>query len=219
MPATDIAPDPYDIYLIHRVFRREFPRLAGDIASALAAGDSGRSAALVDHWALLDFFLEHHHDGEDLLLWPPLESAAAEDAAVVARMRAEHDELLVRLAAARAALAPWTGSGGTLPPADGYADVLDALADHLVSHLDDEEALVVPLVTAHLTAGQWAALGEHGRGGMDPERAFTFLGLILEDADEEERAKFTAEMPPPALEAFRSFGEPAYREYVAVLRG
>jgi hypothetical protein len=48
MPATDIAPDPYDIYLIHRVFRREFPRLAGDIASALAAGDSGRSAALVD---------------------------------------------------------------------------------------------------------------------------------------------------------------------------
>jgi len=26
-------------------------------------------------------------------------------------------------------------------------------------------------------------------------------------------------MPPPALEAFRSFGEPAYREYVAVLRG
>lgn len=65
-----------DMAMIHRVFRRELGALPAGIRG-VAAGDVARATVLAGHAHMVLDVLHHHHEAEDVLLWPRLRERLA----------------------------------------------------------------------------------------------------------------------------------------------
>jgi iron-sulfur cluster repair protein YtfE (RIC family) len=191
------------------VFRRELGAVPY-LVRGVPPGDRERAAVIAQHIALLLIDLHLHHSAEDELLWPRLRERADVDTALVARMEAEHERISALMDKADGLLPKWREN-----PEDatkrGLADVLEQLAAELDTHLGEEEAEILPLVAVHFTAAEWEELGEHGMDRITKSRLLWALSAILEDADEDERAKFMAKVPLPARVAWRLVGRRQYR--------
>jgi hemerythrin-like domain-containing protein len=212
---TTARPDTRDMVIVHRVFRREF-RTTRELVCGVRPGDTARALVLAEHLADLVAALHHHHEGEDELLWPVLQQRATLDTALIHRMEAQHEELSGGLDRVERLLPEFRRSAepGTR---DALAAALHEVSTVLELHLGEEEERILPLCREHLTVAEWRALGERGSGGIPKDKLLVFLGLILEDADEEDRRHFMAEMPLMARLMWRLLGRRQYRAYVARL--
>ena len=213
-----VAERPYvqEMVIVHRVFRREY-RLAPEIVARVVDGDVGRAEVVASHLTELGTVLHHHHTGEDELVWPRLLERAALSEALVARMQDEHarvSELLHRLDE----LVPAWRRTAAAETRDELVGVLRAVSVALEQHLDEEEREVLPLVEQHLSAAEWAELGERGMAAMAKPRLLVLLGHILEETTAEERKHFLALAPVPARLAFHLVGQRKHAKEVAVLR-
>lgn len=209
--------DTADMRMVHRVFRREFALLPA-MVRAVRPGDTARSALVAGHAREQIEALEHHHHGEDELLWPPLAARAAFDAGVLDRMRAQHQDVAALLARATDLLPAWTKTAGA-DLRDQLADVLSATSSALGAHLDEEEQHVLPAVEQHITSAEWAEVGKRGMASIPPKRRLVFLAHIMEDATPAERTTFlTTHVPPPVRLAYRLVGRRRHRRETATLR-
>lgn len=148
-------------------------------------------------WVFVERFLHHHHVNEDRLLWPALAQRVPADAApLVELMEAEHGVIHDCLQRIDELRGRWIV---TADPADArhLADRYERLHAALVEHLDAEETRVMPLVEAHLTAPEWAALGEAGRRGFAGYEAILSLGMIQCGAGDALFAQLLADAPAP----------------------
>lgn len=210
--------DTADMRMVHRVFRREFALLPA-MVRAVRPGDTARSARVAEHAREHIDALEHHHHGEDELLWPPLAARAAFDPDVLDRMRAQHHDVAALLARATDLLTRWTQTAGA-DDREQLADVLAATSSALVAHLDEEEQHILPTVERHITSAEWAEVGKRGMASIPPKRRLVFLAHILEDATPEERTTFlTTHVPPPVRLAYRLLGRRQHRRETTSLRG
>jgi hemerythrin-like domain-containing protein len=149
-------PDVTDMYAVHRVFRDTLgaaPRLVGDIAP----GDRARVEQVANYYDNILYFLEAHHDGEEVIVFPRLRERCPAEGALLDSLEAEHEEALKLLAVAREAVDAWPGADGATAAAAAQAAVavaesLEALRVQLVSHLDREEARALPLCAEHILA-------------------------------------------------------------------
>lgn len=209
--------DTADMRLVHRVFRREFALLPA-MVRAVRPGDTARSALVAAHAREQIDALEHHHHGEDELLWPPLAARAAFDGDVLDRMRAQHHEVATLLARATGLLTGWTQTAG----ADDREQLADVLADAssvLAAHLGEEEQHILPAVEQHITSAEWAEVGKRGMASIPPKRRLVFLAHIMEDATPEEQTTFlTTHVPPPVRLAYRILGRRQHRRETTSLR-
>lgn len=146
-----------DMVIIHRIFRREFAIMPG-IVRAAPAGDAERTAVLTEHLQLLLDVLDHHHAGEDLLLWPRLRDRAHARAALFDAMDGDHRTLHDDLTRLDDLVASWRSSASE-GDRDALAAALDAVGPPLVAHLDSEEREVLPLVEELLTPRSGASSG------------------------------------------------------------
>lgn len=147
----------------------------------------------------------------------PVAERATCEGDLVVEMQSQHDALAVHLDAVRSVLARW---GMTAEPATG-AELIAALVplhELLVAHLDEEEQRVLPIVTAWITADEWARLARHGFAHMPKRALFRQLGAILEDADAIDRRAFLATVPPPIRLLWTVFGRRAYLRHVRRMR-
>lgn len=210
------APDTHEMVIVHRAFRRE-TRLLAELIAVVEPGDTARARVLAAHFADVRLGLHNHRLGEDELLWPPLLARAGQEADVVLRMEAEHERVAATLAAVDTAMGAWAVSAG-----EAERDALvAALADHravLLEHLDDEEAALLPLAARYLTAAQWQALGDHFVRSTPKPKLLVFLGMVLEDADEGERARMLSSLPAPARIVWALLGRPLYARAVRRVR-
>ncbi|MET7654191.1 MULTISPECIES: hemerythrin domain-containing protein [unclassified Streptomyces] len=200
--------DAQDMRIVHRVFRREI-RLLGEMIAAVAPGDVKRAAVLAEHLADVRMGLIHHHEGEDELLWPLMLTRVGLERDVVLRMEAEHERIVESLAAVDTLATRWA------PTADAETrDLLvAALEEHrtvLVEHLDDEEAHLLPLAERFLTAKEFDALGDHFVQNTPKSKLLKFFGMVMEDADERERALMLGGLPAPVRVLWRLLGPPLY---------
>ncbi|MET8298998.1 hemerythrin domain-containing protein [Streptomyces sp. NPDC001591] len=221
MPATGPLParprlDPQEMVVLHRVFRREIPLLAGLIEAAVP-GDRRRTATLADHLDLVLGALAEHHEGEDDLLWPKLRERAAPGGDVVTRMTEQHEAIAGALAAARDLSHRWRTLADH-ETALRLADALRALDRHAVAHMDDEEEHLLPLMADHITAQEWSEVGERGRNSVPKTKLLIFLGAILEDATAQERQLFLSQMPAPARLLWRTLGTRLYERTATRVR-
>jgi hemerythrin-like domain-containing protein len=214
--AVQERPDTQDMVVVHRVFRREF-RLAPRMVRGVVEGDVARASLVAAHVTELATMLHHHHTGEDELVWPRLEERAAPAAELVARMEAQH-ETVAGLLDACADLVPAWGAAADVDRRDRLAGLLEQLSEALDEHLDEEEREILPLVQEHLTAAEWAELGERGAAGIPKSRLLVLLGHILEECSPQERAAFLGHMPPPARLMYRLLGQRRWTRETAVLR-
>ncbi|GAA2439714.1 nitroreductase/quinone reductase family protein [Actinomadura vinacea] len=121
---------------LHNAFRHEL----ASIRSALG-GEAVPAVGLREHCLWFCESLERHHTGEDLVMFQVLLDRFPELAPVLESLRAEH----AKVAGLREELAGLLGEAGSADPARVRAEV-DRLGDVLESHLDREEAELVPLL-------------------------------------------------------------------------
>lgn len=219
MTETTPAPltDVHDMVVVHRAFRREFG-LAPRLVRAVPAGDTARAAVLAAHVRLCLDGLHLHHTGEDAVLWPPLLERAAPEAALVHRMEAQHAEVHARIDALRTALARWEVEARPAVTEE-VAACTEALDAVLLEHLDQEEREILPLAARHLSEAEWEAVGQHGMAHMQRSQLPIMFGMVLEECDDEERARMLGVLPAPVRLLARTVFARRYRRYVSRVRG
>ncbi len=214
--------DTHDMVVIHRAFRRESHLLAGLVA-ATRDGDLARAKVLARHARWYHAGLSTHHQGEDELIWPLLHArldtdSRIGDGGVVAQMADQHHRLAGTLDRVMSAVSAWEA---TASHADRTA-LVNALAEHrdvLTTHLDDEEARLLPLASRHLTTAEWATLGDHFVASTPKGQLIIFLGAVLEDADPGEQASILSALPLPARIVWPTIGRRIYARHMRVVRG
>ncbi|MER5257337.1 MULTISPECIES: hemerythrin domain-containing protein [unclassified Streptomyces] len=215
--ADEERPDTREMVIIHRGLRRE-ARLLVELIAAVPPGDTARATVLAGHFRDYRLGLHNHHHGEDLHLWPALLAKVDLEADAVLRMDTQHERIAQTLTAAEATLPAWESTGG-----EQERDALvAALSEHravLVEHLDEEERVLLPLVARHLTQREWKAMGDHFLESTPKPKLLLFLGIVLEDADQAERAAVLAGLPLPARLVWHAVGRPLYRRRTRLVRG
>ncbi len=88
--AQQTEPNTHEMVVIHRIFRREFPLLAGIVPRA-SNGDTRRAAYIARHIEFCLDGLHIHHTAEDEDLWPVLQERARPHAELVRRMKVQHE--------------------------------------------------------------------------------------------------------------------------------
>lgn len=213
---TADRPAIQQMVVIHRVFRREFGLLPA-LIRGVAPGDLERAKVVADHATGMLRFVHVHHSGEDELLWPVLLERVEIEAALIQRMEDQHLHVAALIPLAHEQLLGWAAQPTHERGAE-LATTFENIATALAEHLGEEEAQILPLVETHLSVAEWERLGEHARGHLTPPEMMASLAAILEEADDGERAMFTAVLPPPVLTMFVTQAEPAYREQMRQLR-
>jgi iron-sulfur cluster repair protein YtfE (RIC family) len=208
--------DVHDMVVAHRTFRRELGNLPG-LVRAVRPGDTARAGVVAGHARMILKGLHLHHTSEDKLLWPKLLERAAPEAALVARMEAQHAEVDKYLGRLDPALTRW---GAEARPAvtEEVAATLEALTEALTVHLDEEEREILPLAARHLSPKEWSELGEHGIAAMTRSELPLMFGAVLEGATSEEAAALVAKRPLPARLLLRPVLLPQYRRYIRRVR-
>ena len=210
-------PDVTEMYAVHGVFRDTLgaaPRLVGDIA----AGDAAKVDQIANYYDNILFFLEAHHDGEEVLIFPRLRERCPDEEALLDSFEAEHKEALRLLADARASLAAWPGADGDGDAAaksaarSAVTENLGALRSQLVEHLDAEETGALPLCSENILVEEWGQLPGHALAGFHGDKVWLILGLIRQRMTQEQRDAMLAHMPPPARDMWTSIGENAFNE-------
>jgi hemerythrin-like domain-containing protein len=214
--STTARPDTRDMYVVHRVFRREsalMPRLV----RAVAPGDTDRARVVAGHFRDYALGLHHHHTAEDDLVWPLLLARVDLEAELVLRMEQQHEVVAASLATVEEALTGWER---TADPAAGavIAAALERHREALVEHLTDEEDHLLALIEQHLTVAEWDALGERFATNTPKDKLLFFLGALLEEATPRERAHLLGNLPLPARVVWRVYGRGAYARRTRTLR-
>jgi iron-sulfur cluster repair protein YtfE (RIC family) len=212
-PLTDVS----DMYTVHRAFRREF-RLLPQLVRAVRAGDTARAAVLSDHGRRVLTGLHYHHSGEDELLWPALLERCPPDAALVARMEAQHHGLHELVERLQATLPRWEAEARPAVT-DEVAATFEALEVALLEHLAQEEQHVLPLAARHVSQEEWDRLGEHGFGQMAKSELPLMFWMVVEDATPAEAAEMFGKVPAPVRLLLRTVFARRYRTYVGRVRG
>jgi len=214
--ALEQLTDVRDMYVVHRVFRREFA-LIPRLVRSVAAGDTARAAVVAAHARLVLGGLDMHHTGEDALLWPKLLERAAPSADLIHRMEAQHHRVEELIAELSQALPRWEAEARPAV-SEEVASTFDALRTALLEHLDDEERFILPIAERHVTQQEWAGLGEHGMAKVKKSELPILFGAMLEEAAPEERTLMLGIVPPPVRLLVRTVFAWQYRRYITKVR-
>ena len=228
MPATPLPPsgelptgpktcDGSGMIEIHRLFRRGFgegPRLV----QGVTAGDAAHAASVATQLETMSIGLHAHHEGEDARLWDALEERAPACATHVERMKAQHADMLVHLAALDGALPAWRASASEADSVPVLA-ALDGINAALAVHLPDEEANIVPVMERTITEAEVKWFSEHGRRSIPKGQTWQQLGEILASQPDGGDAWLRTHMLAPGRLAWRVIGRRRYAQHRAALEG
>jgi len=200
---------------IHRMFRAGF-REGPALLAGVREGDSAHASAVARRLEVLSAVLHAHHEGEDERLWPTLESRAPSCAVHVARMKAQHAEMLVHLTALDAAIGWWRATAAK----EDASPILEALAginSALGMHLGDEEENIVPVMETTLTQPEVQWFADHGRKTTPKGESWNQLGAILASQPDGGHDWLHKHMPAPVRLIWRWIGKRKYEAQRATL--
>ena len=207
----DAVTDLTEMLAVHDCLRHEFARMPLTV-KAVPEGDSARALALGEHILLMMSVLQAHDEGEDLLIWSLLSERNPEQAALVATMAGEHEELLVDMAIIRDEVAAWIANPSIMERSALHTTLI-RLEKELLRHLAIEEQQVAPLIMSHLTQDEIAAAGAHTLASLTPEQVSVAIGLILKNTSAERGAAILQGLPAGTLATFEESGRAVYAAY------
>ncbi|HEU5035216.1 MAG TPA: hemerythrin domain-containing protein [Mycobacteriales bacterium] len=217
VPAQGTPPlaDTSDMAQVHRVFRDAVAAAPSLIGSAVA-GEHGRVDLVAAYYRNVLALLHAHHDGEDELIWPILIDRAPEQAAEVQRIAGQHADVDSALQAASAAIGEWQQTHSEVS-GRAAAVAVTALGAALLPHLDEEEAVIVPLAAQHIFAPEWGELPGHALRNFSGDKMWLVLGLIREQMSPQQLAMMDDHMPPPLVAMWQQ-QEAEFGDFVSELR-
>lgn len=201
---TTSRPDVQEMRVVHRMFRREYG-MAAALVRAVPAGDRARAGVVAAHLVELGTMLHHHHLGEDDLVWPKLHLRTPISNDLVDRMESQHAHVGGLLELVAELLPRWSADGGATHR-DALATALDELSPALDQHLLEEERDVLPLIEQHLSAAEWAQLGERAVAAIPKARMLVLFGYVLEDTSPDEQRLMLGVLPAPVRLVYRAVG-------------
>ena len=208
--------------VLHQLVRREL-RMLAELAAWAPADEAPRTAVLNRHADLVGRVLLHHHAAEREAVWPALlRNLPADD---VDDVRAAIDDSTARCARIDSMLRDVATAGrqwavaGTVAARDAFATACRALADAVDAQTDDEERRLLPLLTRYLRPDDWATIAHSSRCRLTAHEQMLVLGLALEDASADDRARLLGGLPRATRAAWRIRGARSYRAAVVRLRG
>ncbi len=205
-----------DMAIIHETFRRAYEESAR-LERATPTPSPSRVTFLADH---IDFgltMLHHHHEGEDVILYPLLVERAPEHAARTEQIDHEHQEVKSAIDDAKAACATWRGTPSN-ESAEELAVSHDALNTARVPHLDNEEREIVPLAAVTVSQAEWNGLAKHGIAAIPGNKRLIAFGMILEPLTPTDRLYMLSNLPPPVKVLYHLVGQRAWKKYSTTLR-
>ncbi len=214
---ADYKTDTSDMLIPHGLFRSNLAQ-AGDIVTAVRAGDGEQLAIVSNYVDNLLRFLDAHHGGEDAVVWPVLAQRDPTAAALLARMEAQHHAIHELREKAEALLQRWTASGD---PEDGRAlsAALKGLAAELEVHFGEEEAEILPLASRYMSAEEWGALPGHAMQHYTGDKLWLLLGLVFEQMTQEQLDAVLPHMPAPVIEMWNTSGKAQFDSLITRVRG
>jgi hemerythrin-like domain-containing protein len=210
-------PFTHDMVVVHKAFRREFSQ-ASTWVRRVVPGDTAQAGLVYRYLQKLFDTLHHHHEAEDVELWPRLRQRATGQEALLDAMEAQHSGIDPALAEARILGEQWAASAD-VASREAFADRLDALQGPLLAHLDQEESDILPLAQQYLTEGEWGLLGEHAIAHTPKSDLLRNIGGLLEDATPEERDLMLHHIPAVAKVLYRAVGRRSYIRLATAVRG
>jgi hypothetical protein len=108
---------------------------------------------------------------------------------------------------------------GSPPARIAFASACRTLADAVDLQTAGEERTLLPLLAEHLQPGDWTTIARSSRCRLPARDQLLVLGLALEDACAEERARLIEGLPRSARVAWRLHGRSRYRAAAVRLRG
>jgi Hemerythrin HHE cation binding domain len=215
MTSSDMGlTDTSDMPCVHRVFRSSLASGPDFVASA--AGSDERRALIANYYVNLIAFLEVHHEGEEMLVFPLLSERAGDDRSEVDTSTRQHAEVVALMEGVKSRMGEWDSAGEA--KAAAAAASLRALDEVLIPHLDDEESTIVPLASRYLTPQEWGQLPGHAMGHFGGDKIWLIIGLIRENFSEAQRQMMLEKMPPPARQMWESMGQAAFTDLIAQVR-
>jgi len=219
-PVTRSTPAVAYQRVLHQTVRREFRLLAG-LASWAPVDDAVRTAEITRHADLMARVLLQHHATERELVWPTLfrclpDPEAARD--VVTEWTSRTALLDHHLRDLSTVARQWAVAE-TAPARDAFVRACSRLADDVDAATAAEERDLLPLLSAHLPDGEWAAISRRATTTLSGREQMLMLGLALEDACALDRARLMAGLSPAARTAWRVFGRRDFHAAVVRLRG
>jgi hemerythrin-like domain-containing protein len=207
-------PDTSDMLAVHQVFRDTLAA-ALSLVNAPEATEADRVELLTNFYDNVLKFLDVHHHGEDLLIFPLLRERAPEDLELINHVAGQHHDVDDHVKASFAALDAWSADDAAAQATVGTT--LAALGAAMVEHLDQEERDLLPLCGQLLTAPEWGELPGHGIANFQGDKVWLILGLIRQRMTQEQRDLMLAHMPPPAVDMWTNFGENAFNELITAV--
>ncbi len=218
MASTVRMADSSDMYMIHRLIRREFAAIPG-LVRAVPPGDRRRTAELAGHVTMMTTLLHHHHTGEDELVWPKLlERGPQEIAPLVATMERQHHVVDRALTEVAERLAAWQRTAA-VAEAGALAAAFDALLPPLLEHLDTEETHLLALIDKYLTEKEWAQVAQAASARTPKSQAPVGFGMALYEASPEHLRVIKDALPGPLWFVMSRIGPRAYAKYATRIHG
>jgi len=201
----------------HNMLRDALGR-ADALIGSVAPGDTARAAVVGSFFDNVLRFLDAHHKGEDILLYPIARERVPEHVVLFDRMDAEHHAAAASDAAATETLAAWMADPNS-GNATALAGALGDLRTVLGTHLEDEERSFLPIAATTFTEEEWGELPGHVARTFSGDKLWLILGLIFEQMIDEQRALTLAHMPPPVGAMWSGPGGASFAAFIADVRG
>jgi hypothetical protein len=210
-PLTDTS----DMPALHAVFRKSFAA-APELIGGAPADDTSRSAIVGTYYDNVLRLLRAHHGGEDELVWPKLLERCPDEAELVSEVGGQHEVVRELIDVTMSQLQQWAGSASEGDAAE-LVGLMRQLNDDLTTHLDAEEAMILPLCARYITQQEWGELPEHGMKHFDGDKPWLIMGLIFDNMPDGARDYVLANLPPPVGQMWVNFGSTAYADFMAEL--
>jgi len=210
-------PFTHEMVVVHKLFRREF--LQGPSwVRRVPVGDTAQAQVVFTHMKKDFDLLHHHHEAEDINLWPRLRQRAAGQQELLDTMEGQHRGIDPALAKAEGLGSAWAATA-TAEARDAFAEAIEEFSGPLLAHLDQEESDILPLAQQYLTEEEWGLLAKHALASTPKPDLIKGLGGILEDATPDERDMMLGVIPAVPKFLYRAFGRRSYIKDATAVRG
>jgi hemerythrin-like domain-containing protein len=211
--------DAREMYMLHRMFRREFS-LMSRVVRAARNGDQERAETVAGHIVFVTTALHNHHQFEDEQVWPLLlERGAADIVPHVRRVREQHEEIERAAAELDESVTYWRGDA-TAGARERLSAALDRMLPVLLEHMRFEEENVVPVMEKCITTAEWnrmiqAAAAEH----LVPTDMPLLFGMTMYEGDPEVVDAAISNMPDEIRPIIRQKAVQAFAAHAEKVHG
>jgi hemerythrin-like domain-containing protein len=136
---------------VHKTFRLATTRLV-DATARLEP--SALKPIIGQYWDFYSTLLHHHHQTEDTSLFPALVAARPDMTDLVAKLGADHKNLVAALDSAGSAIATFASRPDRTTQQDMHESIV-AVREEFFPHLDTEDAEVIPALRDAIPPKEW----------------------------------------------------------------